>query len=200
MIAAMSIFDRTSEQFLWLHHSPFLTIFFTWVTYLGDPRALAVLIASMAVILWRNRHHDYVFGFLTTLAGSILFTYLLKILVARQRPPLSVAGIDAPGFSFPSMHAACAMAVYGFLAYMILKLLHPPHHRAPWVAMITILIILIGFSRLYLGVHYPSDVIAGYFIGLFFVLLGAVVTKRLERHTTRARSRSIRQARSLRRR
>lgn len=187
MIGAIISFDHAFELFIALHRSPALLNFFTWFTYLGDARVLAVLAISMAIVLWRHRRHEYVIGLLFALAGSASFTYLLKAVVARGRPLPPISAIDAPGFSFPSMHAACAMAMYGFLAYMAWKLMHPPHHRAPLIAGISTLILFIGFSRLYLGVHYPSDVVAGFLIGGFFVWLGAELTMYLQRRSTRAR-------------
>lgn len=170
--------------------------FFMWFTYLGDPRVLAVLGVSMPIVLWRHRKHEYVVGLLFALLGSASFAYLLKFAVGRGRPLPPISSIDAPGYSFPSMHAACAFALYGFLAYMILKLLHPPHHRAPLIAGIAALIALIGFSRLYLGVHYPSDVIGGFVIGGFFVWLASEMTMYLEKRSTRGRPQSKRPPRS----
>jgi undecaprenyl-diphosphatase len=179
-------FDQAAEYFFDLHRTPILTAFFTWFTNLGDARIIIILGISMAIVLMRHHRSAYVAGLLIAIGGSAGFSYLLKLLVARGRPLPSLAAIDAPGFSFPSMHAACAMAMYGFLAYMIYKLLRPQHHRAPLAAGIATVILLIGFSRLYLGVHYPSDVVAGFVIGGFFLWLGTAVAMRLERQTRNA--------------
>jgi len=186
MINSVLSFDQAVEHFFDLHRTPLLTSFFTWFTNLGDARIIIVLGISMAIVLMRHHRSAYVAGLFVSIAGSAGFSYVLKLIIARGRPMPSLAAIDAPGYSFPSMHAACAMAMYGFLAYMIYKLLQPLHHRAPLVAIIVILIALIGFSRLYLGVHYPSDVAAGFLIGGFFLWLGTAVAMRLERQTRSA--------------
>ena len=140
----------------------------------------------MGIILFRHRHASYAAGFAVSIFGSTVFAYLVKILVARGRPLPTLAAIDVPGYSFPSMHAALAIALYGFLAFMAWKLLHPPHHRLATMIMISTLALLIGFSRLYLGVHYPSDVLAGFVIGGFFLWLGIATTMYLERRTRKA--------------
>ncbi len=197
MINSVISFDHLTEQFFDLHRTPGLTMFLSWLTYLGDARLIAVVAVAMAIVLLRHHQSAYVTGLFVSLSGSVAFSYILKLVVARGRPLPSFAAIDAPGYSFPSMHAACTVAMYGFLAYMIWKLLHPPHHRLPWAIVISVLVALIGFSRLYLGVHYPSDVVAGYVIGAFFAGLGTCVTVRLERRTKNTvwRRRAVREAR-----
>ena len=184
MINAVIIFDHLTEQFFDLHRTPFFTGFFSLITTLGDARVIVVIGISMALVLLYHHRSAYVGGLAVSIGGSFLFSYFLKLVVAQGRPLPPLAAIDAPGYSFPSLHAACSIALYAFLAYMILKLLHPPHHRLPIIAAISTLIVLIGFSRLYLGVHYPeSNILAGYAIGGFFVWLGTVVTTKLERQT-----------------
>ncbi|HVM73286.1 MAG TPA: phosphatase PAP2 family protein [Candidatus Paceibacterota bacterium] len=186
MIESIIAFDHTTEIFFDLHRVPVLTAFFSWVTLLGDARFIIVLGLAMTLILFRHHRSAYVGGFAIAILGSVWFSYVLKAIVARGRPLPSFAALDAPGYSFPSMHAACAVALYGFLAYMIYKLLHPPHHRAPTIVSIMIIVALIGFSRLYLGVHYLSDVVVGFLIGGFFLWLGMATTMYLERQTRNA--------------
>ncbi len=183
MLTAVIALDQASERFLDLHRTPFFTTIFTWLTALGDARFIAILGISMALVLLRHHRSAYMAGLAAAIFGSLGFSYFLKLVIERGRPLPSLAAIDAPGYSFPSMHAACAMAMYGFLAYMVWKLLHPPHHRAPIVALISVIILVIGFSRMYLGVHYPSDVAAGFAIGGLFLWFGILIAIHLERRT-----------------
>jgi undecaprenyl-diphosphatase len=181
MIPAISTFDQHIEYFLYLHRTPEVVTFFSWITFLGDARVITVIGISMAIVLYRHRRFPYIIGLSTSIFGSLIASYAIKILVARARPLPSLAAIDAPGFSFPSMHAACSMALYGFLIYMIYKLLHPPHHRLSMVMGLSTLILLIGFSRIYLGVHYPSDVVGGFIVGGFFLWVSTLLVVKLKR-------------------
>ena len=183
MFSSIISFDHLVEQFFDLHRTQFLTEFFFWFTSLGDARVIIVLAISAAIILLRHHRSAYVIGLLTAVGGSFAFSYVLKLIVARGRPLPPLAAIDAPGYSFPSLHAACAIATYGFIAFIIWKLLHPPHHRMPLIIILAILIGLIGFSRMYLGVHYPSDIVGGYTVGAFFLWFATFITIRLERQS-----------------
>ena len=186
MLNSIASFDHSTELFFDVYRTQPLTAFFASITMLGDARVVAVIAIAMALVLLWHHRSAYMAGLAIAITGSVAFSYVLKLIVARGRPLPPFAAIDAPGYSFPSMHAACAIAIYGFLAYMILRLMRPPHHRLPAVIVISIGIALIGFSRLYLGVHYPSDVAAGFAIGGFFLWLGTIVTRRLERQTRNA--------------
>lgn len=186
MIPSVLAFDVSTERFLALHRTPLLTDFFIWITSLGDARIIAVVALSMAIVLLRHHRSAYVAGLAVSVFGSLGCSYAIKVLIARGRPMPSLAAIDAPGFSFPSMHASVSLAMYGFLAFMAFSLLHPAHHRKPALFGIAALIALIGFSRLYLGVHYPSDVAGGFAVGGLFLWLAVATTSNLERRTRNA--------------
>lgn len=165
---------------------PFLTYFFKTVTTLGDARVITIVVLSLLYVLWRHRRYAYKVGMLFALFGSLAAGEILKFAIQRSRPDESLALIAQGGYSYPSMHSATAMAVYGFLAYMIVKLMHPPHHRSPVIAILLLVILLVGMSRIYLGVHYPSDVLGGYALGFLFAYLGVRLTRFLEQRDPRA--------------
>lgn len=158
---------------------PFWNDVFMFVTQLGDARWITVVALAIALVAWRHRRFEFKAGLAVALFGSLIASQIIKLMVQRMRPDASAALIHVTGYSFPSMHAAVSLATYGFLAYMAWTLMHPPHHRAPWIFLLSILIVLIGFSRMYLGVHYASDVIAGFAVGGVSLWLGILVTKRL---------------------
>jgi undecaprenyl-diphosphatase len=118
-------------------------------------------------------------GLLVAVCGSGALILALKYLVHRARPDVFYqAYIEGPFYSFPSAHAGLAMALYGYFAYLLMQRF-PNHARRFFIASMWILIALVGFSRLYLGVHYLSDVAAGFVIGAFFVWIGTQVRLRL---------------------
>lgn len=170
--------DQAAAMTIAAHRSEPLTRALETITALGDARYITIVALALAVVLYRHRRLDFAAGLAVSLIGSFTAAYLLKDIVARPRPlhPL----IEAAGSSFPSLHAACAMGLYGFLAYVVIHRLHPQHHRAPAFFVAAALVLLIGFSRVYLGVHFATDVLGGYAIGLLFLYLGVRVQRQLE--------------------
>ena len=105
---------------------------------------------------------------------------LLKNIVQRPRPN-EIRLIDETGYSFPSGHSMVSMAFYGFLIYLIYKFVK--NKRLKWALIITlsILIITIGISRIYLGVHYTSDVLAGFTISVSYLVIYTSIVKKFIR-------------------
>jgi undecaprenyl-diphosphatase len=171
---------------LWLADisHPVADQFFGWITHLGSPTAFTLgSIASILIFLWMRRGLQGLVLNLCLLTSWAVMNGL-KELFGRPRPPGEHLTYAA-GFSFPSGHAMVSTAFYGFLAYLLLMNL--PGRWGQWCSgVLIILIILIGISRVYLNVHFASDVLAGFILGglLVFVFarlyhyLYAVLTKR----------------------
>ncbi len=107
------------------------------------------------------------------LVASSLFTDAMKDLVARPRPPDPVA--DAGGYSFPSGHTLNSTVTYGIAALMVWRSALPSPVRVGIAASLGVLVVLVALSRIALGVHYPSDVVAGWLAGMMVVAVVAVV-------------------------
>lgn len=103
----------------------------------------------------------------------------LKTVIARARPDLLDPIVDERGFSFPSGHSALGMAAWGILGVLVMRSRLPLGVRRGIVAVLLVLIILIGLSRIWLGVHYPTDVLAGWTAGAVIVLVFARLTRRV---------------------
>ena len=105
----------------------------------------------------------------TNLVLVVILNTLLKQIVQRPRPE-GFRLISEVGYSFPSGHSMVAMAFYGFLAWLIWKYMHEPHVRWFYTVVFGLMILAIGASRIYLGVHYASDVVAGFFVAFAWLV------------------------------
>ncbi|MGI8683534.1 MAG: phosphatase PAP2 family protein [Acidimicrobiales bacterium] len=149
----------------WVQGSPGAVRALQVVSFLGSPPWLTVLVvAAVAYVLRRRRVRLAVFLVATTLAGGLIDT-AVKIAVDRDRPSLEGPVATAHGQSFPSGHSMSSTIAYGALLLVLLPAL-PPRARRPAVGAAVVLVVAIGFTRLALGVHYISDVLGGYALGL----------------------------------
>ena len=103
----------------------------------------------------------------------------LKAMIGRARPDLLDPIVEERGFSFPSGHSALGMVAWGILGVLVMRSRLPSAVKRAIVVVLAILIILIGLSRIWLGVHYPTDVLAGWTAGAVIVLIYARVTRRV---------------------
>src|SRR5204862_5520768 len=109
------------------------------------------------------------------MVGGVLINQLLKTLFHRSRPELW-PGAQIAGFSFPSGHAMMSLCLFGTFIWLGMKYIKSGPARTAWTTLMVLLILLIGLSRIYLGAHFLSDVLAGYIAGgiwLVAVLSGA---------------------------
>jgi undecaprenyl-diphosphatase len=149
--------------------TPMLTTLAIWVTSIGNALTMIILVPLTALVLWLLGRHSGAIVLLVTVAGGRLIGYVISELVQRARP-VGVNAIPLPhSFSFPSGHALTASLYFGALTFIVLGEVKSPALRYSLVAIFGFLAIAIGMSRVYLGVHYLGDVVAGW------LLAGAVV-------------------------
>ncbi len=160
-------FDR--DFLLWLHQfaNPQLDRVMLFFTALGDPPTVVTIFLITSVWLSIKRRYADAIRFALVCIGGVVINQEMKLFFAKPRPELWPRLITDPTFSFPSGHAVGSMVVYGFLAYLLAKNLQS--YKLYIYAIASILIISIGLSRLYLGVHYPTDIIAGYGVGFVWL-------------------------------
>jgi membrane-associated phospholipid phosphatase len=162
--------DARVATTLHTHVVPSATTALTAVTTLGSTPFLALVAAAAgAYLLQEGRRRDAVLVGIA-LVGSQLLTWILKTVFERPRPAFEDPVATADWFSFPSGHALSSIALYGALAYLFGRRL-PSRARAACFYGVALLVAAIGFSRLYLGVHFLTDVLAGYSAGLAWLLL-----------------------------
>jgi undecaprenyl-diphosphatase len=125
-----------------------------------------VAVAVSGMFLWLSNHRYSALLLFISTSGGILLNHLLKAGFSRPRPQIVEWGTTVVSSSFPSGHAMSSAVVYGTVAYLAGRLQRRRLHRVITMLLAGLLIVLISVSRLYLGVHYPSDVLAGVIIGL----------------------------------
>jgi undecaprenyl-diphosphatase len=175
-------FDLAAREAVRSLQGPVLTSIMWGASVYGAPRLLGPLGLVAAVVFWRRGWRRGAILTVAMLAGALLLDSGLKQAFGRVRPDAFFEFYPAPvSYSFPSGHALFATSFFGGIAVLASHRIRSPEGRALlWVAA-GLLILLIGVSRIYLGVHYPTDVIGGYAVGLVWVTALALGDRLAER-------------------
>ncbi len=153
-----------------------LSRLFYGITWFGSLYAtVGFTLAGSIALLWQHQRRNAVILWLL-LGGVSLFVQVGKRTFDRSRP-LQVAYYPETGYSFPSGHSAVAMTLYGLLAYLAIRRLRNPIWRVLVGLSAACLILAVGFSRIYLGVHFLSDVLGGYLLGIGWLIVGIILTE-----------------------
>ena len=159
-----------------------LTNIFTWITMLGTSQVILVFIFISVAILWLWRKKYCILPLLIAVTGSQAFAYLGKLVFHRPRP--EIAFYAEHSFSFPSGHATIAVAFYGFVGYLLMRFSQSWNRKINIFFTTILIIIAIGASRVYLGVHYISDIWSGYLAGAMWLIIAVSFSEWL-RHKER---------------
>lgn len=155
-------FDHTVIRYVQGMEAPWLTQIMKTFTWLGEGwRVVTITLVVMAFLYFKLNHRRELLFLVWICGGSALLNTLLKAIFHRARPTIHRI-IEETGYSFPSGHSMAAFSLYGALAYLLWK--HAPTVLSRILLLIVsaFFILSIGVSRIYLGVHYPSDVLGGY--------------------------------------
>ncbi|MCA6078440.1 phosphatase PAP2 family protein [Fulvivirga sedimenti] len=164
--------DDAISRVFFSYRSEKLTPLVTIITHLGSAPAYFILIPFSALILFlRGKRWMIAIDASLILISSSLLNTGLKNWIGRPRPLNELHLVEVNSLSFPSGHAMSAMAFYGFLIYLTYKYVENPVIRFLLIPLTALLILAIGASRIYLGVHYPSDVAAGLVAGLIWLIV-----------------------------
>ena len=186
-------FDNNFE--LWVHSfsSSGLNIFFQFFTTIGGIAGICVLTVITFGLLWWRHHLRLAWLLALAVGGGILINQVLKQLFQRSRPELwAVTGFRPTTFSFPSGHATASLCYFGVLAWLGFRLIKSGWVRWLGAALLAFCILIVGLSRIYFGVHYPTDVLGGYISGAFWLLIlldGAAIFRRLRTRTQSVKDR-----------
>lgn len=152
-----------------------LTNFMITITNLSSAYSLIVISILLLAIIKNKKIPTLI---IINLIFSFLTSQFAKIIMQRERP-INISLVEAIGFSYPSGHSLISMAYFGFIAYLLYK--HRTNNKLTKVILITTLfitILIIGFSRIYLGVHYFSDVIGGFLLSCSYLMIFININKK----------------------
>ncbi|MCE5285444.1 MAG: phosphatase PAP2 family protein [Pelosinus sp.] len=161
---AMNSFD---DSFIWLIRyftSPVLDTIMIIISDIGFGTSYIVIVSAVFLLLVYLKRWREIGALAICLAGGAILSFLLKNLFHRARPE-SFWVVPETGFSFPSGHALATMCFYGMVAFLIMRCISSWRGRMAIATLAVIMSVAVGISRIYLGVHYPTDVIAGYAAG-----------------------------------
>ncbi len=175
--------DLGITNFVTVFRSAWLTKALLFFTYLGNWQIIIGLSIIAIIILGLLRKKWEIIFFLAALISGELIKELLKLLVHRQRPDIRFSLIPENGYAFPSGHAIMSVIFYGMVGYFIYKVCKKLWQKLIVLFTFFIFIFLIGFSRIYLGVHWASDIVAGWLIGFAILIFFITVFRRLEKST-----------------
>ncbi|MEX2416754.1 MAG: phosphatase PAP2 family protein [Paenibacillaceae bacterium] len=140
-----------------------LTDFMKFFSFIGSGPMVAVVAIAVIPLLFFFKHRIEIIIFIVTVSGTALLNTLLKLLFQRTRPVIHPIIVET-GYSFPSGHSMGAFTLYGTLTLLLWRNIPSRSGRALLVGFSLFMILCIGLSRVYLGVHYPSDVIGAYLV------------------------------------
>lgn len=145
--------------------------------FCGEITITCFAIILFIIFMFKNKKLSLAIAL--NIIGSVILNNVIKFIISRPRPLLENRLIHASGYSFPSGHAMNGIVFYGFLVYMIYKMIKNKALKYSLIILINILVFLVGLSRIYLGVHYASDVLAGYLFGFAYLIISISLIKKL---------------------
>lgn len=170
MSELLNKYDTGVSEVIWSYKSPILTDYLIAVTEIGDVMGYVIVFGLIIVIFLRVfKNWKYIAQLTLVLFLALSSNVLLKQIINRSRP-LGEHMVTVKTLSYPSGHAMLSMAFYGFLIYLIFQFKLKKTFKVALITLLVILILSIGISRIYLGVHYPSDVIGGYLAGFIWMI------------------------------
>jgi undecaprenyl-diphosphatase len=192
---ALRGFDLSAQAVVHGSESPALTVLMRGFTFIGSIEVfIPTLLAAVALLLWRGereggqrliRKRQVAGVFALGVGGALLLNDSFKLYFHRARPAVPWAIGDEHTFSFPSGHSLFSMVLYGLIAYTLVSRRSRPLQRAATILFAACLVAGIGLSRIYLGMHWPTDVLAGYVTGATWLTGVILIDRRWRTHWRR---------------
>jgi undecaprenyl-diphosphatase len=182
-------FDERALRWVAAHQVEWLELAMLELTFLGTATVVVVIAGVAALFLTLTRQRTAAAVLLWSTLGAILLNNVLKAAFDRPRPALFEWGTRVHTTSFPSGHAMSAAAIYGTVAFLAARLARRRRARTAIYAASALLIVLVAASRVYLGVHYPTDVAAGLLVGFAWAAFCAAALEAGQQLSARRRPR-----------
>jgi membrane-associated phospholipid phosphatase len=169
--------DYSINQIMFFIQHPFLVSIMKSITNIGDELVLIILSFLLLLFLLYKKKYNYLFSLAFGMASGFILVWLLKNIIQRPRPPNSL--IEVSGYSLPSGHATMSLIFFSLLIYFFKDEIKNKILKIIVISMGILLMVLIGFSRIYLHAHWISDVFAGYCLGILLVFITLKLRKRI---------------------
>ncbi|MBB6612228.1 phosphatase PAP2 family protein [Pontibacter sp. Tf4] len=174
--------DQAAFNFAASIASPGFSNFIEGITFFASRQFLTpAALLLVAYFVFVRKHRWYSLKVPVVALGSITLNVVLKYFFDRPRPLVPM--VEAHGLSFPSGHTMVAASFYGLLIYLVWHNVKQVWLRNVLIIFLSVFVIFIGFSRIYLRVHYATDVLAGFAAGFMWVVIGIWILNRLERYS-----------------
>lgn len=167
-------FDSFIYKIVTFNKTDFISGFYKFITNFASGIMVGIISLVFLIIFKNKRYGGFIF---LNVFNIFVLNFVLKLLFMRDRP-YELMIIDEVGYSFPSGHAMAAFGFYGFIIYLLWHFNLAKSAKIIFSVLLGALIILIGVSRIYLGVHYASDVLAGYMVSLAYLILYITCVKK----------------------
>lgn len=138
-----------------------------------------MVIITLLILVLAIKDKKIKISLVINLLGITIINNLIKVIIARPRPEINKL-VTETGYSFPSGHSMVSMAFYGYLIYLIYRYIENKYIKWLLIVLLSILICLIGISRIYLGVHYTSDVLGGFLLSISYLVVYISLIKNLK--------------------
>lgn len=167
-------FDQNIYKIITFSKSPIIKTILCFITSIGGVKGI-VIVTILCFIFFKDKKNAFLV--LINVILIFLLNQILKNIFMRDRP-FDLMLIDESGYSFPSGHAMMSMGYYGFMVYLVWQANYRKKVKYIFTILLSILIISIGISRIYLGVHFPTDILAGYLISISYLIVFTHFIKR----------------------
>lgn len=165
------IFDKQISDYIYTLRTPFLTSIIQFVTSLADANTVIVFAVVAIIVLYVVKRRKMLFVFLVAIPSNLFIVEVAKEIFVRPRPLQENALVLANSFSYPSGHTLMAVTIYGFVGIYIAETVKSKKISFFANVIVALLVISVGFSRIYLGVHWFSDVLGSFLIGVSWLCI-----------------------------